>query len=261
MKKYLFLALIVVCAAGLMSWGVVGHKAVAQIAENHLTPKAKEAVKNLLGFESMADISSWADDIRYDQRYKNTSGRHFVNLPSGLTFDQFSAAIKSEAGENAYKVLLQCVSELQNSSRSKYDKVIALKFLVHIVGDAHQPMHVSHAEDRGGNNINVSMGKTFAGNLHGLWDSGFIEREGLSYKKMAVTYDTATPEEIKKWQSDSPMIWLWESYQISSVLYEEAAANPDFDDDYYKDHLPIVQKRIEKGGIRLAGLLNMIFDK
>jgi hypothetical protein len=261
MKKYLFTGIICVCALTLISWGVIGHRAVAKIAENHLTPKTQEAIKLLLGRQTLPDISTWADEIRSSvPQYKYTGAWHFIDVPSGYDFEQFSTAVKTMKEDNAYKIIIRCVNDLRDPNKSKSDKVIALKFLVHIVGDLHQPMHVSHAEDRGGNNIAVTFDGT-SDNLHALWDSGLIEHEGLGYQKMATTYDTATPEEIKKWQSDEVMVWAWESYQISSILYKEAAENPTFEDDYYQSHMPVLQKRIEKGGIRLAGLLNMIFDK
>ena len=254
------MAFVVIGASALISWGVVGHKAVAQIAENHLTPKAQQAVKNILGHQTLADVSSWADEIRSDPAYKYTGEWHYVDLTAGLNFEQFATAVKTMPQSNVYKMVLRCELDLQSIDKSKSDKVTALKYLVHLIGDLHQPMHVSHTEDKGGNTIMVSL-NDYDGNLHGLWDSGIIAHEGLDYKQMATTYDTATPEQIKKWQNDDLMIWLWESYQISEILYKEAAENPHFDQDYYQTHTPILQSRIEKGGIRLAGVLNRLFDK
>ena len=160
--------------------------------------------------------------------------------------------------ENVYKMVLRFEGELKDPDRSRAQKASALKFLVHLVGDLHQPMHVSNGADKGGNAIEIKFNGAY-GNLHQLWDSGLIDRQGLSYKEMAATYDNATPLEIKRWQSDDLMVWLWESYQISTILYQEAAKDPDFGDEYYKTHLPVLEKRIEKAGIRLAGLLNSIF--
>ncbi|MEO6523538.1 MAG: S1/P1 nuclease [Mucilaginibacter sp.] len=260
MKKPLFIVLILFCAIALISWGVTGHRTVAKIAENHLTPKTQLAIKELLGKETLPDVSTWADEIRSNPDYKFTGAYHYVNLPAGLNFEQFVAAIKALPIDNAYKIIQKCEMDIADPQKSKQAKVTALKFLVHVIGDIHQPMHVSHAEDKGGNDIQI----TFNGdgtNLHSLWDSGLIEQEGLSYQKMAVAYDTATPEQITKWQSDNLLIWLWESYQIAEILYKEAAENPKFEKEYYDEHLPVLQNRILKGGIRLAGVLNGLFDK
>jgi hypothetical protein len=260
MKKHLYTALLLICTVALLSWGVTGHRTIAKIAENHLTLKTQLAIKQLLGKETLADVATWADELRNDQAYKFTSAYHYVNLPTGLTFDQFVAAIKALPVDNAYKIILRCEMDIADPNKSKSDKVTALKFLVHIIGDIHQPMHVSHAEDRGGNDIGITFNGANS-NLHSLWDSGLIDEEGLSYDKLAVAYDTATPEQIKKWQSDNLLIWLWESYQVAEILYKEAAENPKFEKDYYEGHLPTVQSRILKGGIRLAGVLNGLFDK
>ncbi len=259
MKKYPFICLIFLCTLALISWGPTGHRAVGQIADNHLSSAAKLAVKKLLGNQSLADVSNWADELRSDPQYKYTGAWHYVNVPPGYTFEQFSNEVKNMHEDNVYKMVLRAESDLRNPDKSTSEKVTALKFLVHFVGDLHQPMHVSNAEDKGGNTIEIKFNGV-DGNLHGLWDSGLIEHQGLTYKQMATNYDTATSAEIAKWQSDDLMVWLWESYQIGTILYKEAAENPDFDEDYYKSHIPVVEKRIEKGGIRLAGILNGIFD-
>jgi hypothetical protein len=259
-KHSFYIVILLVISIGLISWGSEGHHAVAKIAENHLTPKTQQAIKALLGNQSLPDVSTWADEIRSNPDYKYTAAWHYVNVPAGLTFDQFADAVKNMPQANVYKMVVRCVLDLKNPTGSKSSKVTALKYLVHLVGDLHQPMHVSRAEDKGGNDISI----TFMGNdsnLHSLWDSGIISNEGLTYQKMATAYDTATPEQITKWQNDPLMVWLWESYQIAEILYKETAENPKFDQDYYQSHLPIVQNRIAKGGIRLAGILNDVFDK
>jgi len=260
MRKHLLISFIVLCTLILISWGPTGHRAIAKIAENHLSPATKQAVKNILGSESLADISNYADEIRSDRDYKYTSIWHYADVPAGYNFEQFSTAIKTMRQDNVYKMVLRFEADLKDPDLSRSKKAVALKFLVHLVGDLHQPMHVSNAEDKGGNEIRVTF-NGYDDNLHGLWDSGLIDRQGLTYKQMAASYDNATPIEIKKWQSDNLMVWLWESYQISTILYKEAAENPNFGEEYYKTHLPVLEKRIEKAGIRLAGILNAIFDK
>jgi hypothetical protein len=258
MKKYLVPVFIIVCSLGLISWGPTGHKAIAKIAENHLTPAAQQAVKHILGTETLVDVANYADEIRSDPEFKYTGAYHYVNVPPGLTFAQFASEVHNQKANNVYKMVLRCEMDLKDPGAGYYKKALALKFLVHLVGDLHQPMHVSNGEDKGGNAISITFNGE-QGNLHGLWDGGLIDRQGLNYKQMAETYDTATPVEIKKWQSDDLMMWLWESYQVSTILYREAAQNPNFGEEYYKSHLPTLEKRIEKAGIRLAGILNAIF--
>lgn len=242
----------------LISWGVVGHKTVAAIAENHLTANAKGAIQSLLGNESIADVASWADEVRNEPEYRETGPWHYVNLSIGMSYEQFASAVTAQGKNNIYGALLNCQNELKSKTTSREQKITALKFIVHFVGDAHQPMHVSRAEDKGGNTIQVQFdGK--GTNLHSLWDSKLIDKQGLTFEQMAKEYDTATPVEIKKWQNDTMMQWLWESYQLSSRLYTEANKGSKLGDSYYKQHIAIVQQRIEMAGIRLAGVLNEVF--
>jgi len=128
-----------------------------------------------------------------------------------------------------------------------------------LVGDAHQPMHISRKEDKGGNTIQVQFdGK--GTNLHALWDSKLIDHEGLSEAEIARNYDVATPAQIKQWQADSPMEWIWESYQISNELYEQVKTGQNIDEAYYQKYIQVVRKRIDQAGIRLAGELNRLFN-
>jgi hypothetical protein len=258
MKKYLSLCLVVSVCFALISWGSLGHHVVGEIAENHLTPKAEAAVKALLRNQSLADVSSWADEVR-SQR-PETAPLHFLNLPLGLTFPEFEKQVESMSNGNVYAGILKAEQDLKDESVSRDKKVEALKFLVHFVGDAHQPMHVSRAEDKGGNSIKLTY-NTANTNLHSIWDSKLIEQDGTDYKELAKKYDQATPAEIKKWQSDPIIMWVWESYQISSQLYAEVDSIKDGNvgESYYAKHIPIVENRIEKAGIRLSGLLNNIF--
>jgi hypothetical protein len=257
MKKRILSFLAIGIVLVLVSWGGVGHKTVATIAENHLTPEAKSSIKALLGDQSIADIASWADEVRNTPEYKSTGPEHYVDLPLGYTYEQFATEVKDQKEDNVYKAILKSENELK-SNESNEQKVIALKFLVHFIGDSHQPMHVSRAEDKGGNSIQVQFnGKS--SNLHSLWDSGLINRAGKTFDQMAKDYDNATSADIKKWQAADPMQWLWESYQATTKIYADIEKNNKLDDEYYKANIPVVQQRIEMGGIRLAGELNKIF--
>jgi len=258
MKKYLLLGFAVCLSVGLLSWGVAGHRTIGEIAERHLSPQAKTAVDKLLGHETMAEASTWADEIR--SANPETGAWHFIDVPLGLSFTDFETQVKNTAGTNVYKALLNAEYTLKDSKSNQRQQVEALKFIIHFVGDMHQPMHVSRTEDKGGNTIQL----TFNGedtNLHTLWDSKLLDHEGLSYDKLADKFDHATPEQITKWQSDPIIIWAWESYQISSILYGEVNndGSTKLGQDYYDTHIPVVESRIEKAGIRLAGLLNNIF--
>ncbi|MES2275934.1 MAG: S1/P1 nuclease [Bacteroidota bacterium] len=258
MKK-LLVGVLAIGTLWLISWGFKGHQAIATIAENHLTPQAKAAVKELLGTQSLADVATWADEVRNDAAFKSTAGWHFVNVPLGLTFEEFSKEVKAQGEDNVFGAMRKARIVLTHPQSTKEQRIEALKFLVHFVGDAHQPMHVSRKEDKGGNTIQVRFDNQGT-NLHSLWDSKLLDHQGLSVMEMSQQFDKATAEEIKQWQADQPMQWLWESYQITTKLYAEVEKNNNLDEDYYKNHIGIIEQRINQGGIRLAGMLNDIYS-
>ena len=258
MKKILIISLAGIASLCMISWGVAGHKTIAQIAENHLTPQSKNAVRSLLGNQSLADVSTWADEARNTSEYRSTARWHFLNLPAGLNFKDFVQAVKTLNDENIYTAILKCQQTLTEVNATADQKTIALKFIIHFVGDLHQPMHISRAEDKGGNTIQVRYDSKGT-NLHSLWDSKLLEHQGTEYNQLATNCDVATAKEIKQWQADDMLVWIFESYQISSRLYAEIESNTNIDDQYYNLHLPIIQQRLKKGGIRLAGILNSAF--
>lgn len=257
-KKKLFPLSVIALSLVLISWGVIGHRAIGQIAENHLTPKAQSAVKELLGSESLAMVSTYPDEIRSYEQFAYTAPWHYVNVAQNLNYVQFSDALTSLEKPNIYKAILNCVKDLKDQSKSKAEKVFALKFLVHLVGDIHQPMHTGRSEDSGGNGIKVKLNRKET-NLHGLWDGGLIDYAGLSYTELSKKCDITSKQEIKKWQQDDVIKWTFESYEISKQLYAEAAQNPDFDYTYYPKHADLIKKRLAQAGIRLAGILNEIY--
>ena len=259
-RQFLFLCTLFVTAVVLISWGVTGHRTIGRIAANHLSPQATAAVRELLGNETLAEASTWADEVRNQPDYKHTGSWHYINLPLGLSEPDFEKTVKGMTQENVYSALLQQEQVLGSTASSKGQKIEALKFIVHFIGDLHQPMHVSREEDKGGNTIQVN----YAGagtNLHALWDSKLLDHLGLDDQQLASTRDHAGAAQVAAWQSDPLIKWIWESYEISSKLYAEVDAmnGRSIDDTYYQAHIQIVEQRIEMAGVRLAGVLNRIF--
>jgi hypothetical protein len=238
----------------LISWGFKGHRAVATIAQKHLTSNTAYVVSAYLKGEGMADVATWADE----NRNRKTAPWHFLNLPLGLTHEQFVTTV-SESDNNVYSAILKTEASLKDNSLTPDQKNEALKYLIHLVGDAHQPMHISRREDKGGNTIQLRFDHKGT-NLHSLWDSKLIDHEGLSEADIAKTYDAATPAQIKQWQADSPMEWIWESYQISSEVYANSKPGQEIDEAYYQKYILVTRKRIDQAAIRLAGELNKLFN-
>ncbi|MEB0280690.1 S1/P1 nuclease [Mucilaginibacter sp. 10B2] len=253
-KKSFFAALALGGAFCLISWGFKGHRAIATIAQKHLTSNTAYVVSAYLKGEAMADVSTWADE----NKNPKTAPWHFVNLPLGLSHDAFVREI-SQSDNNVYTAILKTEASLKDKNLSVEDKNEALKYLIHLIGDAHQPMHVSCKEDKGGNTIQLRFDNKGT-NLHSLWDGRMIDHEGLSEADIVKNYDVATAAQIKQWQSDSPVEWLWESYQISSELYKISKPGQTIDEAYYQKYIQVTRKRIDQAGIRLAGELNKLFN-
>lgn len=261
MKRQILLLLsILPVSIFLLSWGVTGHRTIGKIAENHLSAQAKAAIQGLLGHESLADVSTWADEVSSTPEYRQTGSWHYLNLPPGLTYPEFQKQVEGVTKANVYSALQKNEEILTSKNSTRAQKIEALKFVVHFVGDLHQPMHISRAEDKGGNTIQLNYeGKGI--NLHSLWDSYLLDHQGLNYEQLAEKYDRITPQQIRQWQGDPLIKWIWESYEVSARLYAEADAikGRSIDEAYYKTHIGIVADRIQRAGIRLAGVLNDIF--
>jgi hypothetical protein len=242
------------------AWGVDGHRAVGLIASHHLTEKARRQVGALLGTQTLALVSTQPDEMRYLPEFKETAPWHYVNTALGLGHDQYLQAVKGQANPNAYNVLLTKIKEMRDPAKTPAQRAEALIFVVHIVGDIHQPMHTGRAEDKGGNDIKLTYrGKDT--NLHSLWDSGLLDYQGLTYTEMGQQYDAAVPAPLAKtWQaSTDPAEWLFESYTAATQLYAEAAQNPNPDYRYYPAHADLMKQRIQQAGVRLAAVLNEAF--
>ncbi len=242
--------------ARVRAWGVDGHRAVGRLAEYHLSRRARREVKDLLGTETLVMVSTWPDEIRSLPEFKETGPWHYVNTPLGLDRAAYEQHLRAQPEANAYTALQAQLAILKDKTKPKADRTDALKYVVHFVGDVHQPLHTGRAEDQGGNKIKV----TFRGketNLHSLWDSGLLDYQGLTYTEMGYEYNkTISARQVRQWQHDPLPQWLFESYQAAEQLYAEADKSPDFDYRYYSAHAELLKRRIQQAGVRLAGVLN-----
>jgi len=259
MKRTLINTVVVSLTILLVSWGYKGHRVTALIAEDYLTPQAKQAVKAILGSETLADVSTWADDVKKDPQYGQTASWHYLNLPLGLSYQDFVEVVGSQSNENISSAIQRAENTLSRTEASTSDKGEALKFLVHFIGDAHQPMHVSRAEDKGGNTIQVRF-DGIGTNLHALWDSKLIDHEGLSETELKQKIESdIKPGDIKSYQASRPTKWLYESYTTATMLYQDIAKDNKVTEAQYRQYIQLVHERLAAGGLRLAGVLNDIF--
>ncbi|AMR32736.1 hypothetical protein A0256_15545 [Mucilaginibacter sp. PAMC 26640] len=257
MRKALTVITLISSSLLLMSWSVTGHKTVAQIAENHLSARANSCIKLLAGKHSLGSVSSWADEVKNQPQYKNTGPWHYISVPPNLGFAAFERAVKNDKADNIYNALLKNEAILTAATSDLQARSTALKFIVHLVGDIHQPMHVTRiGADRGGNNIQLQYdGK--GTNLHQVYDSGLLNHQAVPYQDLAAKLDNGTSP--KPTLTDPVMHWLFESYQISNKVYAEVGSKKTLTDAYYQSHIAVVNQRLQLAGLRLANLLNGLF--
>jgi hypothetical protein len=259
-KLILGLLLPLVPAMG-FAWGITGHRIVGELASRHLTPKAAKAVKAILGNESMAMVANWPDFIKSDttRKYGHTNSWHYLDFPTGNTraqFDEFLAA--HNKGENLYVETQELIKELKDPATSAQEKKFALTFLIHLIGDMHQPLHTGREEDQGGNKIQVTYFDK-PSNLHHVWDEQLIEGQQLSYTEYTQALDTASVSQVKEIQSGNIADWMYESNKLADDIYARTPADSKLSYRYNYIFIGTVNNQLMKGGLRLAGLLNEIF--
>ncbi|MCW3089663.1 MAG: Nuclease [Ferruginibacter sp.] len=242
-----------------MAWGVEGHRIVGQVAESYLTKKAKKEIEKILGTESIAMASNWADFVKSDSSYNYLYNWHFINFKAGLNADAVQAYLDKDTATDAYTKINFLVAELKNKGLSPDDKVLYLKLLVHLVGDIHQPMHTGRPEDLGGNKVKV-MWFNESKNLHQLWDDQLILFQQLSYTEYTCAINHATEEQVKEWQQEPVSKWVYQSYQVAEKIYGDIK-QPDqkLSYNYNFNYVATLNQQLLKGGVHLAGLLNSIF--
>jgi hypothetical protein len=148
---------------------------------------------------------------------------------------------------------------LKKKDLSKENKLLYLRMVIHIVEDIHQPLHVGHTEDKGGNDVKVTWFNN-ATNLHSVWDSQLIEFQQLSYTEYTAMINHTTVAERTEWQKAPISQWLFESSQIANKLYSETKTGDVLNGYKYNfEHIATVNQQLLKAGVRLAGILNQIF--
>lgn len=256
----LFSILILVFAFSLNSfgWGMDGHRIVGEIADRHLTAKAKKNIRKILGNESIAMSSNWADFIKSNPTFDSLDKSHYINFKSGLSRNEFDNFLQNNKDQNAYNSILFLSNELKSGKLNDSLKVMYLKLLIHFVGDVHQPLHTGRPEDLGGNKVRVNWFNNNI-NIHSLWDSYLIEYQKLSYTEYVNWINHASKEQKKLWMNEPIENWLWESYVVTEKIYAETPENANLKYKYNYDFIDVMNLQLLKGGIRLAGMLNSIF--
>lgn len=255
------------------AWGVQGHRLVALIAADQLSPSAKLNVAWLLPDSNLADIAVWADDYVPDN--SQTGPWHYVNIPADATgYDRerdcprqpgvLAGSRNDRWRDCVVDRILYHQARVADTSLDREDRATALKFLVHFVGDLHQPLHALDVA-RGGNDIPVvafgsatcsrSDGTSSSCNLHGIWDTVLIAHRQLGDRQ----YLDELSEQIARGRrntlsTSSPAEWAMESHALAkrALLPRQGVV----DEAYYRAHISVIDERLALGGLRLAAVLN-----
>jgi len=259
------LVLVVLTPSALSGWGPEGHEIVAALAQARLTENARKGIQSLIGEASLASVANWADEVR-PQR-DETYNWHFVDIPmdaAGFS-EERDCFLPDSRHKDAATDHHNCIVDriqmfryvLSDKNAPKDARAEALKFLVHFVGDIHQPLHAV-GEAAGGNRIAVDQfGSSVCGqhfcNLHGAWDSGLIQHTGMARDQYVA--------HLEKWIADehltaggNPEDWANESHNYAQMAWLDNGSR--IDESYYQKAIKIVDQRLALAGLRLAAVLN-----
>jgi hypothetical protein len=255
MKKLTTVAILLILSFEIFAWGATGHRVVGLVAERHLTKKAKKNIALVLKSETLAEVSNYMDFIRSDNSYSHMTSWHYATIPDGKTYEE--AGIP-ESGD-AIQAIIRLIEELESKNFTDEDEAFALKCLVHLVGDIHQPLHVGTGDDRGGNDVKLDYFWE-SSNLHRVWDSGIIDRQQYSYTEYTDWIDHPTPNQVDSWKSLDVLVWANESKELRKQCYETLPENKKLSYRYNFDNVDLVNQRLVQAGLRLAELLNKIYS-
>ncbi|MDE5607325.1 MAG: S1/P1 nuclease [Muribaculaceae bacterium] len=243
-------------APSVFAWGQKGHDVTAYIAEQHLTPATRAAVDSLLQGKSMVYWANWLDNASHTRPYAYTKTWHYKNIDAGERYEEAQA---NPAGDAVLAIKAQ-LETLQDPHKSFDDKQLAMKILVHVVGDIHQPMHMGHATDLGGNRVKVKFfGRD--NNLHAVWDSNIVDSgHKWGFTEWQMMIDRATPEQEAAIISGSIDDWAKQSVAIAAQIYEETPEGTNLSYNEVARWTPVIEDQLLNGGLRLAHLLNTLFD-
>ncbi len=255
MRALLAAFLILLAPSSAFAWGQTGHRVTGAIAAPLLNRHAARELRAILGNESLAEASTWPDEMRSnpDLFWQRTANSwHYVTVPAGQSYADLGAPPEGDA----VTALRQFAATLRDPRATREQKQVALRFSVHIIGDLHQPLHAGNGADEGGNQLQVSLFRQPT-NLHAVWDSGLIDRRGLSYTEFAAFLTRRiTPELRRQWREPDPLVWITESAAIRDAIYSEGV---ELSWDYAYQHRETIDTRLMQGGVRIAAYLNALW--
>lgn len=255
--KHLFLSLLSVTTAfSAFAWGQKGHDVTAYIAENHMTPTTIKTVTELLDGMGPVYWANWLDNASHTPEYAYSKTWHYKNIDA----DKNYWTQPEQPGGDIVQALRMNINILTDSTKSKDDKNLALKMVIHLMGDLHQPMHMGRSTDRGGNNVKVKyFGRE--SNLHGVWDTSLLESaHKWGYTEWQQQLDRL-PEEVEVVTIGGNLDdWAQKTVTIAQDIYGRTPENSSFSYNEVAEWAPVIEAQLLIGGLRLAHILNSIYD-
>ena len=252
---HLFLGFaVILITSGAAVWGGVGHYVTGEIAEQHLTETTAAEVERVLDETTLAESTTWMDEVRGTEEYEHTADWHWVTIPPGKSYED---AEKNPNGD-IVEALERKISALKEGGLDEEREWEMLKMVIHMVGDIHQPMHVGTGHDMGGNQVELHwMGNPT--NLHRVWDSDMINSFDMDHEEWTEALNHVTDETVRDWQDATVRDWAHESARQRNQGYDLPESG-HIGWEYRNRHFPLVEKRLLQAGVRLAGVLNDIYD-
>jgi hypothetical protein len=267
-----------------LAWGDDGHEVVGLVAQSFLMPAVREKVAALLAADTdslaahnIAAASTWADkyrDLDQNGARENTRRWHFVDIELAEpdidwacfghpTLPRGTLASNGPALDCVVDKIDEFAAELAAPATDPTERIVALKFLLHFVGDLHQPLHASDDHDRGGNDKRVSAAGLKAGTLHHYWDTDFVDLLGPNPKSIAtVLIGQISSGDVRNWSRGGTGEWAMESYGVAKSDTYGRLPTPNgrgsyrLTDEYVAMATRDVATQLSKAGVRLAWLLN-----
>ncbi|MFI3259250.1 MAG: S1/P1 nuclease [Rikenellaceae bacterium] len=257
MKKiiYTLILTLVIGQNSALAWGKKGHDVICHIAERNLSKKAMQRVTQLLDGRSMVYYSNWMDNASNTDEYKHTKTWHYINMADN---ESVATTDRLKSGD-----VLSAVTELEavlrDGAANSVEQSVALKMFIHLVGDMHQPMHVSRREDLGGNRVPV-LYFSESTNLHTAWDTHIVMgAHEWSYTEWGDQIDRVSTTQREEIIEGNYEDWTNETHTLAVEIYRATPSESRIYYDYMSHYTPIVEQQLLRGGLRLATILNEIY--
>ena len=237
------------------AYDAVGHRIVADVAYANLTKTAQNQLDKILGKHGLIYAATWPDDIKSDKSYAYSYQWHYQNLRDSMSSEGLKQLLENPKSEGDH--LFYAIDSLTNRLKIDRKDAEALKFLIHFIGDLHQPMHLGRVDDLGGNKVVTKwFGKTI--NIHSLWDSYLIEGHQMSYTEFSQYLQDKFEPRKAEIQKCSLLQSVEASYAVRNLIYGyDTSDTSNYHYSYYFN--PKIDEMLYRGGIQLANVLNAIY--